>query len=171
MVQLPTRQQIKDRRKTESPIEASLLREFHLLGYYPKPQYWIGKYRIDLAFEKERLAIECDGKDWHSSESQKENDRQKDEFLKGHGWKVLRIKGSDIFRRADEIVKVLIGLEVREKKKKDGFIKIDYELNNPEDIEEKEQIVKNEIEEQENKKIEEFQKVGNLIGERYKNSI
>jgi very-short-patch-repair endonuclease len=57
-----------------------------------------GKYRIDLALVGPRIAIECDGKAYHSSPEQKAHDRRKDAYLHKNGWKVLRFSGRQITR-------------------------------------------------------------------------
>ena len=109
MKNLPKRSEIK----TESPIEDILLRELKLLGFYPTTQFKVGNYRIDLAFPKHLLAIECDGKEWHSSQEQIERDQRKDKFLKENGWKVVRVGGSQIYKSADEIARLIMGIDNR----------------------------------------------------------
>ncbi|WP_308162466.1 hypothetical protein [Bacillus sp. ISL-7] len=44
-----------------------------------------GKYRIDIAFVGPRIAIECDGKDFHSSPKQKAHDYKKNAHLRKNG--------------------------------------------------------------------------------------
>ena len=74
-------------------------------------------YRIDLAFilkrrdfdtnkiiEEKRIAIECDGYDYHSSPSQKRDDDIRIRKLKKGGWReVLRYSGSEIYRTNDNL--------------------------------------------------------------------
>lgn len=74
-------------------------------------------YRIDIAFilkrrdfdnnkiiEEKKIAIECDGYDYHSSPSQKRDDDIRIRKLKKGGWKeVLRYSGSEIYRINDNI--------------------------------------------------------------------
>lgn len=190
-MKLPSRKEIQDRQKTESPIESILLREFHLLGFYSTPQYKVGNYRIDLAFLKERVAIECDGKEWHSTNDQIENDKKKDEFLKSEGWKVIRITGSDIYKDADEIVKILIGMKTNYRKRfnedydndenedededdevsDNSYLKINYETDNFDDIEEKEEAIRNIIEENENREVGEFTKLGDIAKKRFNKTL
>lgn len=170
MKNLPSRQEIKDRQKAESPIESILLREFQLIGKYPVPQFWIGKYRIDLAFPKELIAIECDGKEWHSTEEQKARDQEKDNYLKEMGWQVVRITGSEIYRRADDIVKTIIGIPMPKRGfQRRTFITVDYENDSPEVVQEKEEMIKDSID---GASVDgEFKKIGDIIAERYKYSI
>lgn len=98
-MKLPKRSEVK----TESPIEQMLYEELQRLGYYPVPQYKVGRYRIDLAFPEKMIAIECDGKQWHSSDDQKQNDERREEYIKSCGWKVIRVTGSDIYEYATAI--------------------------------------------------------------------
>lgn len=87
-----------EKEKCESPIEHRLYNALRHNGYYPSTQVRVGKYRLDLAFEHQKLAIECDGRAYHSSPLQKAHDRRKDAYLKSQGWKVLRFSGSRIHR-------------------------------------------------------------------------
>ncbi|RVT62774.1 endonuclease domain-containing protein [Niallia taxi] len=82
--------------KCESPIERRLYDSLRFNGYDVTPQVRCGAYRIDLALVSHRLAIECDGKQWHSTPSQKAHDRKKDRYLRKNGWKVIRFSGSQI---------------------------------------------------------------------------
>ncbi|MGG1290750.1 DUF559 domain-containing protein [Bacillus smithii] len=67
----------QERQKCESPIELRLYDALSLNGYYVKTQVPCGKYRIDLALPKYKIAIECDGHQYHSTSEQKAHDRQK----------------------------------------------------------------------------------------------
>jgi very-short-patch-repair endonuclease len=51
---------------------------------------------IDFALLKQRIAIEVDGTNWHSSKEAKKRDRFKDYQLKREGWKVIRVKEEEI---------------------------------------------------------------------------
>ena len=51
---------------------------------------------IDFAIPENKVAIEVDGKKWHSSEVAKKKDRFKDYMLRREGWKVLRVKEEEI---------------------------------------------------------------------------
>jgi very-short-patch-repair endonuclease len=86
------------RMKCESPIERRLYDALVVRGYTVSTQVRCGKYRIDLALVGPRIAIECDGKAYHSSPEQKAHDRRKDAYLHKNGWKVLRFSGRQITR-------------------------------------------------------------------------
>lgn len=55
-----------------------------------------GRYSIDYAVVHSRLAIECDGKYWHSSQEHIARDQKKDQYLREHGWTVLRLSDVSI---------------------------------------------------------------------------
>jgi hypothetical protein len=60
----------------------------------PEPQYWVvhdGRelFRLDLAYPHARVVIEYDGREFHTSPEQRENDRLRRKWLRDHGWKVI----------------------------------------------------------------------------------
>jgi hypothetical protein len=72
-------------------------------------------YRIDIAIilnrlnlenqviESKKIAIECDGYDYHSSPEQKKNDDIRSRELKVNGWKeVFRYSGKEIVQMSDD---------------------------------------------------------------------
>lgn len=132
MRKLPKRKEVK----TESLIENIALREFNLLGFYPTLQFKVGPYRIDLAFPEHLIAIECDGREWHLLEEQISRDKKRDEYLRSLGWRVIRISGSEIYKKADEIIGVITGMkEPRIKRFQPKRIEINYEEMNFDTIE------------------------------------
>lgn len=97
-----------ERIKCESPIERRLYDALQLRGYYVQTQVPCGKYRIDLALPAYKIAIECDGRAYHSTPQQKAHDRRKNAYLRKHGWRVLRFSGRMINR---DLAKVLARIE------------------------------------------------------------
>lgn len=95
---------ISPRERCESPIERRLYDALTYRGYSVTPQVHCGKYRIDLALVGYGLAIECDGKAYHSSPSQKARDRRKDVYLNANGWNVRRFTGSEINRNLKKVL-------------------------------------------------------------------
>lgn len=83
---------------TDSPIEETVYEELIKYGLEPRTQFPVGMFRIDLAFPKLKLAIEADGKDFHSSEEQKKRDWYRQSRLEEQGWKFERFDGSFIHR-------------------------------------------------------------------------
>ena len=85
----------------ESPIEQFLFEAIVTRGLekHCRPQFEIGKYRVDLAFPMARLAVECDGKQYHfTDQAQIEKDQIRDKYLARKGWRVLHIEGLAIRR-------------------------------------------------------------------------
>jgi very-short-patch-repair endonuclease len=80
-----------------SYIEERLYWRLVEAGYNVKKQVKCGYYYIDLVLPKYRIAIECDGKDFHSSPKQKAYDKKRSAYLYRHGYRsVLRFTGSEI---------------------------------------------------------------------------
>lgn len=97
-VEWPTVEIDYERDKCESYIEIKLYDALLFNKYDVKTQVPCGRYRIDLALPESRLAIECDGKAFHSTKEQKAHDYRKNAYLRKNGWKVLRFSGSRIHR-------------------------------------------------------------------------
>lgn len=78
---------------------------------------------VDFAFVNEMIVIEIDGKS-HDAKSQKVHDRKTDEFLRKHGWAILRIKEEALFGERGSFWKNLIRdvIEDRRKEFLDGKI-------------------------------------------------
>lgn len=77
-------------------------------GIFVVPQMPVGKYYADFAifcryaFDEVRLAIECDGHDFHEkTKEQAAHDKARDRFFLQSGWPTMRFTGSEIFRDAD----------------------------------------------------------------------
>jgi very-short-patch-repair endonuclease len=81
------------------------------------PQFKWSVYRSDWAIYNPKtsgaLLIECDGKEFHSTESQVSHDREKDQAAHDRGYLTMRFTGSQIHRGADacaaEIFKFVYG--------------------------------------------------------------
>jgi hypothetical protein len=73
------------------------------------PQYVLGRFRYDFAVlangrAKPVLLIECDGKEFHSTEGQRANDRLKDAAASNAGMRLIRFSGSEINSDIDSCV-------------------------------------------------------------------
>lgn len=105
----------------ESPIEATMGGRLKLmveewnaknaLKIKLVQQYQLHRFRYDfailLADETLILAIECDGRDFHSSDEARANDANKNKAIWALGAEIFRFSGSKIFRReADCIARV-----------------------------------------------------------------
>lgn len=77
---------------TMTPIEAWLwgdIRDANAVFY---PQYPVGRFFVDFANPRAKVAIECDGKAYHQDLA-KDMARQKE--IEAMGWAVYRITGSE----------------------------------------------------------------------------
>lgn len=63
-----------------------------------------GRWTIDLAFPRQRVAIEFDGWAFHSGPERFQNDRTKQNALVAAGWTVLRFTWRDLTEHPDDVV-------------------------------------------------------------------
>lgn len=80
-------------------FEGPVLRRLLDRGFNVLPQYQVGAYTIDLVVlgGNSRLAIECDGEQFHGPE-RLEEDLERQAILERLGWKFVRIRSSLFFR-------------------------------------------------------------------------
>lgn len=69
---------------------------------HPKLHNW---YFIDFVIPNKRIAIECDGENWHYNI---EKDKYRQLIIEYYGWKVLRFTGNEIINNLDKIKEKLI---------------------------------------------------------------
>lgn len=77
-----------------SPIEMALWDDIRMLNMVMYPQYPVGRFFVDFANPGARVAIECDGKRWHTDVVR---DRERQAEIEEMGWVVYRITGRDCF--------------------------------------------------------------------------
>ncbi|WGD39489.1 DUF3320 domain-containing protein [Streptomyces cathayae] len=88
----------------ESPFEEDVLDTLRGWGYDVQPQVGVAGFRIDMAVRHPgapgsyALGIECDGAMYHSSRTARDRDRLREEILRGLGWNLHRIWGTDWYR-------------------------------------------------------------------------
>jgi very-short-patch-repair endonuclease len=96
---------VKKRRRFRVPepsfIEIRLASAMKLLGLPYLSQYKVkrrvrGSYYLDFAFPDVKLAVECDGKDYHSTTIQIRNDIKRQQELELMGWQFVRFTGAAI---------------------------------------------------------------------------
>lgn len=88
----------------ESPFEESVVSWLRSEGYHVTTQVGSSGYRIDMAVHHPEhpsrfvIGIECDGVQYHSSQTARDRDRLRDQVLTGLGWKLHRIWGTAWYR-------------------------------------------------------------------------
>lgn len=95
--------------KSDSIFEEEVAKYLIAKDYNVQQQYEVGSYRIDMvvSYGEKRIAIECDGERYHSSEEQIKNDIERQETLERCGWEFIRIRGSKYFKNPDQTLKEL----------------------------------------------------------------
>lgn len=95
----------------ESPIESRLCWQLRRLGVDYEAQKVVGNRRLDIVIGK--INVECDGKDFHDEKT----DMRRDIEVSNHGYKIIRITGSEI-RRDPRRLAWMVGLITDSKMKK-----------------------------------------------------
>lgn len=106
------------KKNSDSVFEEEVAKYLYARDYNIIQQWEVGAYRIDMVafFENKRVAIECDGERWHSTEDQVKQDIERQDILERCGWDFIRIRGSNYFRNPEDTMK-----EVVEKLEKKGI--------------------------------------------------
>ncbi len=79
-----------------TPIEAAVWSDIRGAGLDLWPQLPVGRYFVDFGNPIARVAIECDGKDFHDER----HDSLRDLELSRSGWRVWRIPGGACLQEA-----------------------------------------------------------------------
>lgn len=69
-------------------------------------RYRVGIYEYDIAFIKERIDVEIDGKT-HELEIVKNKDKKRDDWSRQNGWKVIRFTASEVKNKLPDCLLVL----------------------------------------------------------------
>ena len=116
-----------------SPFEESVQKDLLRENYKIQPQYEAGAYRIDIVLftsDGKRIALECDGDKYHSTEEQIKNDVERQSVLERLGFIFYRIRGSDYYRKREETVNSLYNRlnELKAIKNSDENINVEKEV-------------------------------------------
>ena len=94
-------------RRADNDAEAALwseLRGRRLSGHKFVRQFPIGRYFADFACREQRLVVELDG----SQHVESGYDRDRDAFMAGMGWSVLRLRNFDVFTERTAALETII---------------------------------------------------------------
>ncbi|MGV0853643.1 DUF559 domain-containing protein [Mycolicibacterium phlei] len=79
-----------------------LLRRAGFTGW--KTNHPVAGYRVDVAFVAEKVAVEADGFAYHSDSEAFQVDRNRQNIIALHGWKVLRFTWLDLTAYPDRVI-------------------------------------------------------------------
>jgi very-short-patch-repair endonuclease len=82
-----------------TPIERWLWSDIRSVDAVLYPQYPVGGFFVDFGNPVAKVAIECDGAEWHKD---KQKDAERDAKLVAIGWTVYRITGRDCRSQYEE---------------------------------------------------------------------
>lgn len=87
----------------------SLLRDAGIAGWIANHRVRVGprRYVLDLAFPAHRLAVEIDGRAFHSDARAFQRDRHRQNDLVAAGWTVLRFTWSDLVDRPEYVLRAI----------------------------------------------------------------
>ena len=85
---------------SDSPFEEEVAKALVTCGYDIVQQWEVGRYRIDIVVREgaKKIALECDGERYHSSEEQVYADMERQMILERLGWRFIRLRGSAYYR-------------------------------------------------------------------------
>lgn len=86
---------------TMTPIEAALWQDIRQVGVVLYPQLPVGRYFVDFGNPIARVAVECDGQQWHRDA---ERDAKRQHEIEGMGWTVYRISGRECLADLEELL-------------------------------------------------------------------
>ena len=97
-------------KNSESVFEEKIAKYLISEGYHIEQQWEAGLYKIDMValFQDKKVAIECDGEKWHSTEERIREDMERQNVLERCGWEFIRIRGSRYFKNPEFTMKALI---------------------------------------------------------------
>jgi len=108
------RDQARRLRRSQTPAEARLwsgLRGRRLQNYKFARQYPIGPFTVDFLCRDARIIVEVDGAT-HSEDHEIAYDQRRTAYLKGQGYKIVRVMNDDVYRRFDDVrYMILLALE------------------------------------------------------------
>lgn len=81
----------------------SRLRRNEVPGRRFRRQHPIGPYVAGFACVPARLVVEVDG-GTHSTSTEVLHDRRRDAYMKGRGWRILRVTNEDIYKNLDTVL-------------------------------------------------------------------
>lgn len=94
----------------ETRLEARIRVALEILGIPFEQEFPVGRWSIDFAVLRHKIAIEADGEYWHTVSA--ERDKRKDARLTAAGWQIVRLAETDV-NAARDLPQLILG-RVRE---------------------------------------------------------
>lgn len=100
----------KVEKKAESPFEVAVAKALVSRNYHIEQQWEVGAYRLDMVVMcgEKKIAIECDGEQYHSGEEKIHEDMERQTILERIGWRFIRIRGSEYYRNPDACIERVV---------------------------------------------------------------
>lgn len=96
---------ISEGRALESRLEVKTRRLLRDASLPPAVvQYSLGRFRLDFAWPRFRVAVECDGFERHGSRLQWKRDRRRVAAIEAMGWRLVHLTWDDVTQRPHESV-------------------------------------------------------------------
>jgi very-short-patch-repair endonuclease len=99
-------------RRNSSPPERAMWRilwHFREQGWHFRRQVQIDRYYVDFACLSAKVIVEVDG-DTHGTDPAMIRDAERDEYLRSHGFMVVRYSNGDVMSNADGVFAHLAGV-------------------------------------------------------------
>jgi very-short-patch-repair endonuclease len=92
---------------TQSELENLFLRDCITLGLRVEPQSPVGKIHCDFGIPEEKIAIEIDSKEWHSSPKALLEDSKRDVVYTKHGWRIFRLRSGHVYKYGEHFAEAI----------------------------------------------------------------
>jgi len=97
-----------DERAEESHLESAMLRVLRSAGLEPTAGHTVRvanrRYRLDAAFVAQKVALEADGYEFHSSRAAFDRDRERRNQLELAGWLALNVTSRMVYGQPRQLV-------------------------------------------------------------------
>jgi len=83
-----------------TPIERGVWNDIRSMGMVFYPQYPVGRFFVDFANPRAKVAIECDGAAYHQD---KAKDAKRQDEIEAMGWTVYRLTGKECMQNTEQL--------------------------------------------------------------------
>ncbi len=96
----------------ESPFEDAVAKNLAVKGFHLVRQWKVGTYCLNMVVVCgiKRVAIECNGKCYHSGDDKIREDMERQTILERLGWKFIRVRGSEYYRNPEKTMERVVDI-------------------------------------------------------------